>query len=250
MRRSVRHTIQVERVTALASLAVIALACGRPRDRPRDTTAAQVPGCVRLDPAQAVDSTSTTEDVRRGRGYRCVLHAGDATLIARLIADSSTNTVDSIVVRRADGTVSQTLTPGGEEPPSRGAEPFRAIDFDGDGRFELALLTMWGATGNTFWNIWRQDAATGRFSRDSTLSELATPVPVAGACVASHANGGAAGMIYDSVIVCRRDGNWIDSLVASSRPGRRDNEFIVVVRERRGDSLVVVRTDTVRDTLR
>ena len=88
------------------------------------------------------------------------------------------------------------LTQGADEPPYRGAEFFKATDFDNDGRLELALLTSWGATGNTQWNVWRQDAATGRFALDSALSELTSPEPIAGhPCVASHSVGGAAGMI-------------------------------------------------------
>jgi hypothetical protein len=228
----------------------VVLGCAKSRDNAASAVAAEPPGCMALDKPAPVDSSATTEDVRAGRRYRCVLHAGDSAVRVDLVGDSATNMIDSIALRRDDGTPIQTLAEGMEEPPYRGATLFRAVDFDNDGRLELEMLTSWGATGNELWNVWRQDPATGRFAIDSTLSALTSPEAIAGRpCVASHSVGGAAGMIYDSVTVCREGGRWVDTVVATSRPGPRPGVFLLTVRERRGDSLVVVRTDTVRDTL-
>ena len=248
------HTGQRIRTRVASSfvlLAIAGLACARKHDPPNASRTRETLGCIRLDAPLPVDSSAVTENVRAGRRYRCVLHAVDAPIVAQLIADSASNTVDSIALRRDDGNIIQMLTAGAEESPYRGAEVFRAVDFDDDGRLELALLSSWGATGNQQWNVWRQDARAGRFTLDSTLSELWSPKPVAGhPCVASHSVGGAAGMIYDSVLVCRVADRWVDSVMASARPGPSDDMFILTVRERRGDALVVVRIDTVRDTLR
>jgi hypothetical protein len=243
----------MNKVIAMLALCA-AFACAPKADgAPPSATNGQALGCTMLGASPLVDSSSVTRDVRAGQRYRCVLRDGDAPLIAHLIADSAANKIDSIALEREDGTLVQMLTEGAEESPYRGAEVFRAVDFDNDDRLDLALLDFWGATGNTQWSVWRQDTATRRFVHDSALSELISPVPVAiggRVCVASHANGGAAGMIYDSVLVCLDGSRWVDSVVASERPGASENVFILTVRERRGDSLVVVRTDTARDTLR
>src|SRR3954471_1661889 len=136
-----------------------ALGCAPKGDRVPMSTAEAL-GCTKLGASAPVDSTSVTQDVRQGRRYRCVLGHGDAAIIAHLIADSEANRIDSIALEREDGTLIQMLTEGAEESPYRGAEVFRAVDFDNDGRMDLALLDYWGARGNPQGSVWRQDATT------------------------------------------------------------------------------------------
>jgi hypothetical protein len=248
-RRVFRINAMRAECTAVALL--LAVGCAKSREPAAEARAHVAPGCTSLDAPAPVDSSAVTQDVRAGRRYRCVLHAGDAPVRVELLADSATNTIDSVSVRREDGTPIQMLTESADEPPYRGAEVFQAIDFDNDGRLDFALLSSWGATGNKRWNIWRQDTATNRFALDSTLSALWSPVPVAGRpCVSSHSVGGAAGMIYDSVTVCREGHRWVETAGATGRAGPRNGVFLHTILERRGDSLVAARTDTVRDTLR
>lgn len=208
-------------------------------------------GCTPLGrTAPVVDSTAPTENVRAGRSYTCVLRAGSAPLRVTLVPDTATNTISRIELRRdSETTPFQTLTEGQTESPYRGAEFFSARDVDGDGYLDLLLLSEWGVTGNSYYHVWRWNAADNRFVFDSTLGTVASPTPVPGRpCVTTRAGGGHAGMIYTAGTLCLERGSWKWESTEDQEWNERAGVYLRRVRQRRGDSLVVVRVDTVRDT--
>jgi hypothetical protein len=144
----------------------------------------------------------------------------------------------------------QQLASSADDPPPRGMPYFYASDLDGDGYRDLVAMAWWGATGNTGYDVWRWDPAARRFAKDSVLSGLSNPRPLPGRpCVTSHSVGGMAGMLHSSGVVCRERGRWVRESDESQDWNAAERFFVKVTRERHGDSLVVVRTDTVRDTL-
>ena len=213
----------------------------------------QAAGCTPVSaraPAPPSDSSAVTQDVRAGRTYKCVLHAGDAPMRVLLVSDSAANTIARIELRRDDETAPlQTLSEGQVESPYRGADVFLARDLDDDGYLDLLLLSSWGATGNAFYNVWRWNTAVGRFAFDSTLSALSNPKSVSGRpCVTSRSGGGGADARYSESTLCLQQQHWVETAV-ENRDWLEDlHAYRRTVRERRSGSLVVTRVDTVRDT--
>jgi hypothetical protein len=232
-------------VAALFVAVVLFVACND------ESRANQTPGCTLTSPPVRVDSNATTENVRAGRTYDCVFATGEPVVYVALVADTSANAISRIELRRErESAPFQTLTEGAEEPPFRGATFFDARDFDADGHLDLMLLTSWGVTGNTNHNVWRWTAGD-RFVFDSTLSNLGSATPVDGRpCVAARSNGGHAGMIYARETVCLEQGRWVRTSLEDQRWEETLKAYVRETRERRGDSLVVTRVDTVRDTTR
>jgi hypothetical protein len=238
------------RLIGLACLAVAACSRGA---APGSTGTAQLPGCTSTDaPPTVVDSTGPTQDVRAGRTFRCILHAGGPVLEVKLVADSAENKIVRLEIGRSNATTPfQTLTQGEDESPYRGAEFFAARDLDANGYLDLMLLSDWGVTGNSYYNVWRWNPASERFVFDSTLSTIASPTPVTGQpCVRTRANSGDAGMSYDSATLCLQHDRWIRTVIRTQRRDGRLNAFLRETRELRGDSLVLTRVDTVRDSIR
>ena len=62
----------------------------------------------------------------------------------------------------------------GMEPPPRGEEWFRAVDFNFDGYQDIYVLTDWGATGNSQGCIWLYNSATKHFDYSPEFSNLGT----------------------------------------------------------------------------
>jgi hypothetical protein len=241
------------RIIEASAVLFLASACSSHDAASRMSAAGQTPGCALVSAKPATrDSASLTEDVRAGRRYRCTLHAGGPTIGVVLIADSAENTISRIELRHESDTVPfQTLTEGETESPYRGADFFTTRDLDNDGFSDLLLLSEWGATGNAFYHVWRWNPSAQRFVFDSTLSAMSRPTPLRGrACVSTRANGGRAGMIYDADTLCLEQGRWIRVAAESQQYDDRLKAFVRVVRTRRGDSLVLTRVDTVRDSTR
>src|SRR5580700_8646911 len=62
----------------------------------------------------------------------------------------------------------------GMEPPPRGEEWFRTVDFNFDGYQDIYVLTDWGATGNSQGCIWLYNSETKLFYYSPEFSELGT----------------------------------------------------------------------------
>ena len=234
-------------------LVVIAASCAGDGDASAHPGAAESLGCTLIaDRPPVSDSSASTEDVRRGRNYRCIVHPGQPAFQVALVADSSENRIVRIELRRTgDPAPFQTLTEDEDESPYRGAEVFTGRDLDNDGYLDLLLLNDWGVTGNRYYRVWRWTPTRQQFVFDTTLSALSSPTPLPGRpCVHGRANAGDAGMSYDAVTVCLENENWSRVTVESQRRDVRLDSFVHELRERRGNALVLTHVDTVRDSLR
>jgi hypothetical protein len=131
-------------------------------------------------------------------------------------------------------------------------EPFitnylRAIDLDADGYADLMLGASCGATGNTSYAVWRFDPRTRRFESDTVLSSLFNPEPVRGRpCVRTSSNSSARD--DERGLFCMHSGSWqLDSLEENVWDRARD-AVVHSILVRRGDSLVVVKSETRPDS--
>lgn len=196
--------------------------------------------CVEADPEPA-GADSTPGWVRR---FDCPMQ-GDRSVRVEARADSSS------IVRSL-----RVAAPGGEpqELPVVADDPFpvsdgflRAVDLNGDDVRDLMLLTRYGATGNTTWAVWLWDARARRFAHDPGLSEHTNLRPVAGGCWETFSVGGHAGRIYFRERLCRVNGR-VTAVRGESQDWDYDaNVYLRTLRELRGDSLAVIRVDTIPD---
>lgn len=258
---------------ALALAAIVVAACARGGDAPgsaadsaqRDAASAATAAIVRRDTSCVVGESEVlaladtgpyrvTQRLTARQLVDCRIHDGWPPTRVSIEADTADPRITGLRVSlppvpgRADSI--QQLASSADEPPPRGMPYFYALDLDGDGYRELVAMAWWGATGNTGYDVWRWDPAAGRFAKDSVLSGLSNPRPLPGRpCVTSHSVGGMVGMLHSNGVVCRERGRWVRESDESQDWNAAERFFVKVTRERRGDSLVVVRTDTVRDTL-
>jgi hypothetical protein len=87
----------------------------------------------------------------------------------------------------------------GMEPPPRGEDWFRAVDFNFDGYQDIYVLTDWGATGNNQGCIWLFNSATKRFDYSPEFSELGTfTLDRANKTIITWSNGGMAGGVHSA----------------------------------------------------
>ena len=221
---------------ALSACVAALLACTR-QPAEEATVPAEPAGCA---PVKMPGGSAPT--------YRCTLRSGEPPVMVSLVFDSAARTVDRLELRRqGDSIPFQVLGESQEETAPDGVFPLGARDFDADGRLELTLLSMWGATGNTLHHVWRWEPARRAFAYDSTISALASPVPIAGRpCVRSRQKGGHAGLIYGEVELCRERGRWVTAREESQDWDEPLGAYVKVRRERRGGALVVAGVDTVR----
>jgi hypothetical protein len=129
-------------------------------------------------------------------------------------------------------------------------EPFRSDrvnlfteDFDGDGVRELFVASFEGATGNFGYEAWRYDTTSLRFTRDALVSKLSSPVHLAGRpCVRQSWNWG----IHDrsGSVECFLGGRWVTMWRSETRLDEKANLVRRELTVRIGDSLRVVRRDT------
>ena len=199
--------------------------------------------------------TSAADDwrrrVARGITFACAIHP---SLELRIVVagDTSNPSLDSVVVfARSDSThplqLLHRLAGDAEMPLPHFTDVVRAIDLDADGWRDLLIGRFWGATGNTGYDVWHFDPASRRFVVDSTLSTLVNPDPVSGRpCVSTYSNSSVAD--DEMGIYCLHTGRWrLDS--AESHVWLRDSNAIRHdIFARRNDSLVIVRSETKRDT--
>jgi hypothetical protein len=189
--------------------------------------------------------------VARGVTYACTIHP---SLELRIVVagDTSMPSLDSVVVF-ASGESTRPLqllhrhVGDAEMPLPHFTDVVRTIDLDADGWRDLLVGRFWGATGNTGYDVWRFDSISHRFIVDSTLSTLVNPDPVSGRpCVSTYSNSSVAD--DEMGVYCLHSGRWrLDS--GESHTWLRDSNAIRHdIIARRGDSLVLVRSETKRDT--
>jgi hypothetical protein len=187
--------------------------------------------------------------VARGIAYACTIHPSLALRIV-VAGDTSGPSLDSIVVfASSDATRPlQVLRRGdGEMPLPHFTDVVRTIDLDADGWRDLLVGRFWGATGNSGYDVWRFNATSRRFVLDSTLSTLVNPDPVPGRpCVSTHSNSSAAD--DEMGVYCLHAGRWRLDSTESHTWLRDSNAVRHDISARRGDSLVIVRSETKRDS--
>jgi hypothetical protein len=87
----------------------------------------------------------------------------------------------------------------GMEPPPRGEDWFRAVDFNFDGYQDVYVLTNWGATGNNQGCIWLYNSATSRFDYSPEFSGLGTfTLDRPNKTIITWSNGGMAGGVHSA----------------------------------------------------
>jgi hypothetical protein len=87
----------------------------------------------------------------------------------------------------------------GMEPPPRGEDWFRAVDFNFDGYQDVYVLTNWGATGNNQGCIWLYNPQAMRFDFSPEFSNLGTfTLDPANKTIITWSNGGMAGGVHSA----------------------------------------------------
>ena len=87
----------------------------------------------------------------------------------------------------------------GMEPPPRGEEWFRTVDFNFDGYQDIYVLTSWGATGNNQGCIWLYDPAARHFDYSPEFSDLGTfTLDPMHKTIITWGNGGMAGGVHSA----------------------------------------------------
>jgi hypothetical protein len=242
---------------ALSTALLLLTACRSDAPRSALTAADTVDGCrqtsgVRPDTSITIGSDAADRwrrELARGAEYRCVITP--KTEMRFVVAgDTTIPSLDSLIVygSASDARPLQVLKVESADIP----QPYipnllRAIDLDADGHRDLMMGTSWGATGNTSYAVWRFDPRAGRFVEDSLLSMEFNPEPVPGRpCVRTFGNSSARD--DESGLYCLHDGRWALDSAERHEWDRKANSVIHSVLARRGDSLVVVKRETVRDT--
>jgi hypothetical protein len=127
----------------------------------------------------------------------------------------------------------------GMEPPPRGEDWFRAVDFNFDGYQDIYVLTNWGATGNNQGCIWLYNSETMRFDYSPEFSNLGTfTVDSANKTIITWGNGGMAGGVH-SADKYKVEGNR-PVLVYNERQDwdQEKKQFHCTVKELRGRQMV------------
>jgi hypothetical protein len=189
--------------------------------------------------------------VARGIEYRCEV---DPSLTLRFLVagDTTSASLDSVVVRAdsPDARIMQVLhrDAAAEMPLPYHADVLRLIDLDADGHRDVLVGRFWGATGNRGYEIWRYDSASHRFVADSAMSDMWNPAPIPGrACIATSSNSSARD--YGVGVYCRHAGRWtLDSLEQNAWQ-RESHTVRREILSRRGDSLVILKTETRPDSM-
>jgi hypothetical protein len=240
-----------------AALALIAAAAASAPARAQDESP-----CVRTDtlPARVAGDTvigESYEDLRRGAVFRCTLRRGAPPIRVVVRADQHGVPVRAEVFDPAAAArPRQVLALPVNEPPRRYSEFLGAVDLNADGWMDLMLMSWWGATGNTGYEVFIYDPAARRFTRSQVLSAQSNPEPIGGRpCVRTHSVGGMAGMIRDEDEFCWRGRAWVHVRSESQVWDReRSTDSIYVfrrtIRERRNGRLRTVRVQTVREPMR
>jgi len=228
--------------------------------RTSDLSAARTDGCSQTRgqrPDTSIRLGTPAADrwrhaMARGAEYRCVVHPS-LTLRLRLVGDTTYPSLDSIVVlpEGESSDVIQVLhrEPGNAEMPlPYHADVLSTFDLDADGHRDLLVGKFWGATGNRGYDVWRFDPAARRFVADSALSKMWNPSPIAGRrCVSTYSNSSARD--NGTGVYCLHDGRWrLDSAEMNSW-NRDSNSVTRSIMVRRGDSLVLLKSETRPDSL-
>lgn len=187
----------------------------------------------------------------RGGEYRCVIHAKIPPIRIVLVKDTASGTFDGYIEPDAANgppwhIPRDSLLFEMEEPLPRIAM-VQMLDLDADGYGDLLVENMWGATGNTLYQVWRFNRHLRQFIADDELTGESNLSPVPGiACVYTDSNGGGAN---ETARRCLRNGHWVTDSLFTSRWAPKAKAVIEEVQARRGDRLVVVKRTVRPDSI-
>jgi hypothetical protein len=171
----------------------------------------------------------------------CRICDGAEPLRLHVVADSSG--YDELQVLDG-GQIAQRIDLAEFERPDSAAAALYAEDLDGDGAREVIMQRFAGATGNTGFTVWRSDLAGPRLVEDSAMSQMSDLVRFPGRpCIYQSWNTSA----YDhvSVIECYLDKKWKAVWETSTVWLRTSNAVARELKLMVGDTLRVIRADTV-----
>jgi len=170
---------------------------------------AQQPGVAQR--AGAVTHQSVTQDLSYAGSFVVSIAPKLPKFTFRIIPDvlgndqfgNAQSIVRDIEVYSGDSEVPMQRLTGcewvGMEPPPRGQDWFRTVDFNFDGYEDIYVLMSWGATGNNQGCIWLYNSATSRFDYSPEFSELGTfTLDPAHKTIITWGNGGMAGGVHSA----------------------------------------------------
>ena len=128
-------------------------------------------------------------------------------------------------------------------------EPYdvSAADLDGDGYGELRLRHQYGIAANEGHYVWRYEPAARRFAYDSLLSEETNVSPDSTGCVHTFGSVGHAGADQIETRYCLAGGRWVAVWRREQEYDDDTQALTESIYERRGDSLVLVRSGPMRE---
>jgi len=137
----------------------------------------------------------------------------------------------------------------GMEPPPRGEDWFRTVDFNFDGYPDIYILTNWGATGNNQGCIWLYNSATRGFDYSPEFSALGTfTLDRTNKTIITWSNGGVAGGVHSAQKY--KIANNRPVLVYSEKQDwdQDKKQFHCVVSELRGNAMATTHDEWGRTT--
>jgi hypothetical protein len=221
---------------------------------PSSAALAQQPGVAQRPSSSA--HQSVTQDLSYGGSFVVSVAPKLPKVTFRIIPDVQGNDqfgnaqsiVRDIQVFSGDSTVPMQHLTGcewiGMEPPPRGEDWFRAVDFNFDGYQDIYVLTDWGATGNNQGCIWLYNSATSRFDYSPDFSALGTfTLDPANKTIITWSNGGMAGGVHSADKY--KIANNRPVLVYSERQDwdHDKKQFHCIVSELRGTAIVTTHDD-------
>lgn len=154
---------------------------------------------------------SITQDLSYGGSFVISVAPNLPKVTFRIIPDvqpndqfgNATSTVRDIQVFAGDSLQPMQSLEGcewiGMEAPPRGADWFRAVDFNFDGYQDIYVLTNWGATGNNQGCIWLYNSESKRFEYSPEFSNLGTfTLDPTHKTIITWGNGGMAGAVHSA----------------------------------------------------
>ena len=211
--------------------------------------AQQKPG-VAQPPAPAAHQ-SVTQDLSYGGSFVVSIAPNLPKFTFRIIPDVQGNDqfgnaqsiVRDIEVFSGDSDVLMQHLTGcewvGMEPPPRGEDWFRAVDFNFDGYQDIYVLTDWGATGNSQGCVWLYNSATRRFDYSPEFSELGTfTLDRANKTIITWSNGGMAGGVHSAQKYKIVDNRPVQVYSEKQNWDQDKKQFHCVVTELRGNAMV------------
>lgn len=201
-------------------------------------------------PAPAVHQ-SITQDLSYGGSFVVSVAANLPKFTFRIIPDVQGNDqfgnaqsiVRDIEVFSGDSEVPIQHLTGcdwvGMEPPPRGEDWFRTVDFNFDGYQDIYVLTDWGATGNSQGCIWLYNSETKLFYYSPEFSELGTfTLDPANKTIITWSNGGMAGGVHSAQKYKIVNNRPVQVYSEKQDWDQDKKQFHCVVTELRGNAMV------------